>query len=160
MQTPKISRRRQQRFLAALARDGSVASAAADAQVDRTLLEAARRIDDAFAREWEAAERAAAQKLEREAWRRAINGVPEPLVSEGKVVRDDDGRPLSVQRYSDALLIEMLKMNQHSRHFWVGAGRLHPMKRPIIYVIALVALAIGSLTLWWLHGLPSVIPSR
>jgi hypothetical protein len=47
--------------------------------------------------------------------RRAVDGVPEPFISEGKVVRDDEGRPLSIQRYSDALLIELLRMS-HTRN--------------------------------------------
>ena len=35
-------------------------------------------------------------------------GVPEPLVSAGKVVRDDDGQPIAIRRYSDALMIALL----------------------------------------------------
>jgi len=35
--------------------------------------------------------------------------VPEPLVSSGKVVRDDDGQPLAIRRYSDNLLLALLK---------------------------------------------------
>jgi hypothetical protein len=120
MRTPGISRGRQLRFLSALAKGGSVAAAAVDANVDRASLEEARSIDRAFAREWEAAEEAATHKLEHEAWRRAVDGVPEPLISEGKLVRDDDGRPLSIQRYSDALLIEMLRINRPGRF----AGRI------------------------------------
>lgn len=113
MRTSGISRARQLRFLAALARSGNVASAAIDAHVDRTSLAFTRRTDQEFAQEWEAAEQAAVHKLEQEAWRRAVFGVPEPLISEGKVVRDDEGRPLSIQRYSDTLLIEMLRMNRY-----------------------------------------------
>jgi len=35
--------------------------------------------------------------------------VHEPLVSSGKVVRDDDGQPLAIRRYSDNLLLALLK---------------------------------------------------
>jgi hypothetical protein len=35
--------------------------------------------------------------------------IPEPLVSTGKVVRDDDGMPIAIWRYSDALMIAHLK---------------------------------------------------
>ena len=156
MQTPKISRRRQQRFLVALAKDGNVASAAAAAQVDPAHLEAARRMDQAFAGEWEAAERAAARKLEQEAWRRAVVGVPEPLISDGKVVRDEDGRPVSVQRYSDTLLIEMLRMNQSgnpsARKFWLSTLGSHLMKRPVLYLIVFVGTATSGLAFLWLHN--------
>jgi hypothetical protein len=35
--------------------------------------------------------------------------VPEPLVSGGKLVRDDSGQPIAVRRYSDGLLTALLK---------------------------------------------------
>ena len=38
-----------------------------------------------FAKEWEEAEEIAADRLEAEAWRRGVEGVPEPLVSAGKL---------------------------------------------------------------------------
>jgi hypothetical protein len=51
----------------------------------------------------------AADALEAEAWRRAVAGVREPIVSGGKVVRDDDGQPIAIRRYSDNLLFALLK---------------------------------------------------
>ena len=62
-----------------------------------------------FAAAWEEAEERAVDRLEAEAWRRAVDGVPEPLVSSGKVVRDDDGQPLAIRRYSDTLMLALLK---------------------------------------------------
>ena len=38
-----------------------------------------------------------------------MEGVPEPLVSGGKLVRDDDGQPIMVRRYSDNLLLALIK---------------------------------------------------
>jgi hypothetical protein len=35
--------------------------------------------------------------------------VPEPLVSAGKLVRDDDGQPIMVRRFSDNLLLALIK---------------------------------------------------
>lgn len=46
---------------------------------------------------------AGADELEKEAWRRAVDGVVEPIVSAGKHVTD-------VRKFSDTLLIVMLKM--------------------------------------------------
>ena len=66
-------------------------------------------MDPAFAAEWDEAEEIAADRLEEEARRRGVDGVPEPLVSAGKIVRDDDGRPIAIRRYWDALLLSRLK---------------------------------------------------
>jgi hypothetical protein len=51
----------------------------------------------------------AADRLEAEAWRRAVDGVSEPLVSAGKLVCDADGLPMVIQRYSDNLLALLLR---------------------------------------------------
>jgi hypothetical protein len=69
----------------------------------------------AFAAGWGEAEERAADALEAEAWRRAVVGVQEPLVSGGKVVRDDDGQPIAIRRYSDALMITLLKARRPDR---------------------------------------------
>src|SRR5262249_18049984 len=41
--------------------------------------------------------------------------VSEPVVSAGKLVRDDEGQPLFVQRYSDRLLAELLRARRSVR---------------------------------------------
>ena len=151
----KINRARQLRFLVALAKSGRATSAAVDAHVDMENLEEARRIDGIFAREWEVAERAAAAyRLEQEAWRRAVDGTPEPVVSDGKVVRDDAGQPLSTQRYSDALLIELLKANRvrkfPSGGVWKAAiGSRQSRRLALIIVIGLIILIAGGAALQW-----------
>ena len=38
-----------------------------------------------------------------------------PLVSAGKVVPDDDGQPLAIRRYSDTLLLALLKARRPER---------------------------------------------
>jgi hypothetical protein len=57
----------------------------------------------------------AADRLREEAWRRAVDGVSEPLVSAGKLVHDDDGQPIMVKRYSDSLLQVLMKAHQPLR---------------------------------------------
>ena len=66
----------------------------------RTVYDA--RIDEEFAAAWDEIEQETTDVMEREAYRRAVDGVPEPLVSAGKHVTD-------VRKYSDTLLIFMLK---------------------------------------------------
>jgi len=109
MKKLKLNRDRQQRFLTALAETGIVSVAVEIAGTSRTRVYELRKRDSAFAEAWEEAEEQAADALEAEAWRRAVTGVPEPLVSAGKVVRDDDGQPLAIRRYSDTLLLALLK---------------------------------------------------
>lgn len=109
MKKLKLTRERRERFLAALADTGIVSAAVAIAGTSRTRVYELRKHDSGFSCAWDEAEEQAADALEAEAWRRAVNGAPEPIVSNGKVVRDDDGRPLAIRRYSDNLLLALLK---------------------------------------------------
>jgi hypothetical protein len=115
MKRLKLTRERRQRFLKALAETGIVSVAVEIAGTSRTRVYELRKRDASFASAWEEAEEHAADALEVEAWRRAVEGVPEPLVSSGKVVRDDDGQPLAIRRYSDNLLLALLKARRPER---------------------------------------------
>jgi hypothetical protein len=115
MRKLKLTRARQERFLKALSDTGSVTTAAAVAGTSRTRVYELRKADLAFASAWQEAEEIAADRLEDEARRRALEGVPEPLVSAGKLVRNDDGQPIAVRRYSDNLLLALLKAHRPPR---------------------------------------------
>jgi len=115
MKKLKLTRDRQKRFLEALAETGVVSLAAAIAGTSRTRVYELRNKNAAFAKRWEDAEERAADALEAEAWRRAVDGVPEPLVSAGKLVRDDDSLPIAIRRYSDPLMISLLKARRPER---------------------------------------------
>jgi hypothetical protein len=80
------------KFLEALAATGSVTTAVADTA------------DPDLANDGQDAEDTAADRLEEEARRRALERVPEPLVTGGKLVRDD-GQPIMVPHYSDSVLL-------------------------------------------------------
>jgi hypothetical protein len=58
-----------------------------------------RQTDDAFAEAWQEAEQIAADRLEAEAWRRGVEGVPEPRVSAGKLVHPRLRREILKIRY-------------------------------------------------------------
>ena len=115
MRKVKLTRARQECFLEALADTGSVTTAVAIAGTSRTRVYELRKADPVFAAAWEEAEDIAADRLEEEARRRAVEGVAEPLVSAGKLVRGDDGKPITVQRYSDNLLLALLKTRRLPR---------------------------------------------
>jgi hypothetical protein len=108
MRKLKLTRERQERFLEALSEAGSVTKAAA-AATSRTRAYELRKTDPAFAAAWAEAEDVAVGRLEDEARRRAVEGVQEPIVSGGSMVRDDAGQPIFVRRYSDRLLAELLR---------------------------------------------------
>ena len=109
MRKSKFTPERQQHFIKTLSETGSVSTAAALAGSSRTRVYELRKVDPAFATAWEEAEEITADRLENEARRRAVEGVPEPLVSAGKLVRDDDGQPIMVRRYSDNLLQALMR---------------------------------------------------
>ena len=137
----KLTPARQARFLEALADTGSVASAAAVAGTSRTRVYELRKADPAFATAWQEAEEIAADRLEDEARRRALDGVPEPLVSAGKLVRDDDGQPITVRRYSDNLLLALLKAHRPPRR-----ERSVRLQLPALQSAADAAGAMASIT--------------
>ena len=109
MKKLKLTAEKREQFLQALADSGSVTAAVATAGTSRTRVYELRKTDAAFAAAWDEAEEIAIDRLKDEARRRAIEGVAEPLVSAGKLVRGDDDQPIMVQRYSDNLLLALLK---------------------------------------------------
>ena len=115
MRRLRLTRECQERFLKALAETGIVSAAVEIAGTSRTRVYELRKRNPGFAAGWEDAEERAADALEDEAWRRAVDGVQEPLVSGGRVVRDDDGQPIAIRRYSDALMIALLKARRPER---------------------------------------------
>lgn len=88
-------------FLASLALTGNVVEAAQAADVPRSVVYRARDLFPDFAQEWVDALDAAADVLETEARRRAVEGVEEPVYQGGKLVG-------TVTKYSDTLLIFLL----------------------------------------------------
>ena len=112
MKKLRLTRERQKQFVEALAETGNVTAAVRVAGTSRTRAYELRKTDAGFAAAWDEAEQAAADKLEAETWRRAVEGVEEPLVSGGKLVRDDNGQPIAIRRYSDQLLIALLRAHR------------------------------------------------
>lgn len=104
--THAIQHRKKRAFLAAYARLGNVTQAATAAGIDRSTHYAWLREEgpegDAYRAAFAQAEEEAADWLEAEARRRAVEGVEEPVYQGGKKVG-------TVRRYSDTLLIFLLK---------------------------------------------------
>jgi hypothetical protein len=118
----RLTRERRERFLELFADTGNVTRSAQSIGATARALYLLRRRDDAFREAWEEAEEIAADRLEEEARRRAIEGVEEPVVSGGQLVLDVAGRPVTVRRYSDGLLISLLKAHRPERFHAKGQG--------------------------------------
>jgi hypothetical protein len=151
MRRLKLTKEIQQRFLESLAETGSVSTATAVAGTSRTRVYELRKADPIFASAWQEAEEVAVDRLEDEARRRALEGVPEPLVSAGKLVRDDEGQPMTVRRYSDNLLLALLKAHRPPRRERSVRLQLPPLDSAADGAAAMASIAgsvaVGEITL-------------
>jgi len=68
-----------------------------------------RKDEPAFAEAWAEAEEDAVDVLRAAAIRRGVHGWDVPVVSMGKMVLDQTGKPLMERKYSDPLLLALLK---------------------------------------------------
>jgi hypothetical protein len=96
-------------WLAAFEVEGTVVLACKVAGVGRTTAYEWRQKDESFALAWADIEEATTEAMEREAYRRAVEGTVKPMVSAGKLVTE-------VKEYSDTLLIFMLKSRRPERY--------------------------------------------
>jgi len=93
---------RQRDFLAAYAECGNIRVAAERANIDRKTHNYWLAHDPNYAAAFEESKEQAADLLEQEAWRRAVEGVKEPVYQKGQLVGE-------VTKYSDTLLMFLLK---------------------------------------------------
>lgn len=110
----RFTRERRDVFLRALASTGNVSAAVTVANIARQTAYERRSTDQTFAQGWAEAMEEATDVLEAEARRRAVEGVQEPLIVGGKLV-ERDGKVVMLRRYSDQLLIVLLRA--HSQKF-------------------------------------------
>lgn len=114
----------QAKFLAAFALGATMTSAAERAGIDRTTVYRLIESNEEFAAKFADAEKQSADLLEQEARRRAIEGVKEPVIYQGKLMGvwlNEQGEavaentpgakliPLTVNKPSDLLMIFLLK---------------------------------------------------
>lgn len=106
----KIPHVKKNAMIAALSKTGNVTVAAKAAKIDRTTHYQWLREDSDYAASVDDAMQSAADLLEEEARRRAFTGVEEPVF--GRVAKDTDGQIGTIRKYSDTLLIFLLKGNK------------------------------------------------
>lgn len=95
----------REKFIAALRETCNVTEAARAANIGRTAAYDWRNDDNVFAAEWDEAEQEAADKLEREAWRRGVEGTDKPVTFQGRITD-------SYKEYSDRMLELLLKAHR------------------------------------------------
>lgn len=91
-------------FLACLRLDANVSLACDKAEISRQGAYLWREKDPEFARAWDDAVERSNDVIRRAIFQRAVEGWEEPLVSMGKALVDEDGKPLTIRKYSDSLL--------------------------------------------------------
>lgn len=96
-------------FFAAFEQRGNVTEAAKAIGIGRRRIYEVRESDPEFAARWKEAEQIAADTLEREAWRRAVEGVNKPIMYKGQVVEH-------VTEYSDQLLERLLEAHRPEKY--------------------------------------------
>lgn len=125
-------------FLEALAKVPVVQFAADAAGVQRCTVYRARESDPAFAKDWDDAMEAGVDKAEREAFRRAVEGWEEPVIAQGRLVRDEEGNVFKQRKHSDSLLALVLKARRkrvYAERTEVTDGDGNPLKaQPTIIV--------------------------
>ena len=115
----------QAKFLAAYQRSGNIVRAARIAGIQRKQHYRWLDSDPEYSRRFDESRREAADILESEAMRRAVDGTQEPVLYNGKPVKHPEtGENLYRHKYSDTLLIFLLKglMPEKYRDSFVPTG--------------------------------------
>lgn len=87
----------------------SIRSAARAAGVSHSIILRWAQIDAVFSAKMESAIAAGVGRLEDAAFSRAIDGVEEPVIAFGNVVRDGNGNVVMLRKYSDTLALRLLQ---------------------------------------------------
>lgn len=113
----------QDTFLKILRATGNATKACRGSGLSRQVINEMKREDEHFSASYTDAMDEAADLLEAEAWRRAIDGVSQPLLKGGQIVLDPaTGQPMTVQRYSDPLLVMLLRGHRPAKFSLRGAA--------------------------------------
>lgn len=105
----KRTDRVEEKFLDVLRQTCNVTEAARTAGIGRRTAYEWRDADEAFRAAWDDAEQEAVDGLEREAWRRAKEGVPKPVTFQGKITD-------TYLEYSDRMMELLLKAHRPDKY--------------------------------------------
>lgn len=114
--TLRTTPRAQDAFIEALRRGLSIRAACDAAGIGRQTAYDMREADAEFAARWQDAIEDGSDLIEDEALRRAVEGVLEPVVSQGRIAKNDDGSLLYVRKHSDTLMTQILKARRPEKY--------------------------------------------
>lgn len=100
---------RKAKWLEAFDEEGTVFQACKKAGIGRSTVYEWRQKDESFAIAWHDVEEATTERMEREAYRRSVEGTVRDIYHQGEVVGSE-------RQYSDTLLIFMLKARRPERY--------------------------------------------
>lgn len=108
-------------FIAELRKRGNVTDAAKKAGIGRSTAYEWREAEPEFAAAWDEAVEHAIDTMESEAWRRAVEGVDEPVIGrvgkdEDGIITDEQGRHVFIRKYSDGLMQTLLKAHRPEKY--------------------------------------------
>ena len=84
-----------------------------------------RKTDEDFGQAYSEAMDEAVDRLEAEAWRRALEGIEHKVFQAGKLVVDPEtNQPMILRRYSDPLLVMLLKGSRPDKYLARSAAAL------------------------------------
>ena len=106
---PEFDKPAKALFLEVLQKTGNISQSARTVGFHLGTVYRHRTNDEVFREAWEWAERQAADRLEEEARRRAVDGVKKPIMYQGKQVG-------TVKEYSDTLLVKMLEAKKPNEY--------------------------------------------
>lgn len=118
--TNATPQRMREAFLKELRRRGNVSDAARAAGVDRSTPYRWREAEPEFAAAWDEAIESVMDAMEGEAYRRAVEGVDEPVF--GRIAKDTDGQIGTIRKYSDTLMNTLLKAHRPEKYRDKAAG--------------------------------------
>lgn len=111
----KLTPRAREQFLKVLRATGNVTEAADAVSITRAGAYKHYNHNPEFAEQWDNAIESACDALETEARRRAVDGVAEPVLYQGAVVKHA-GKELVIRKYSDHLLESLLKAHRPEKY--------------------------------------------
>lgn len=114
--TPSRTSRLRERFLEGLSKGLSVTGASNLSGYPVRTAYGLRERNPEFAQAWTTAIEAGSDIIEDEALRRAVSGVDEPLTSMGRPVKNEDGSIFYVKKFSDTLMIQILKARRSEKY--------------------------------------------
>lgn len=130
VQRTKLTQQRKRTFLEHLRATCNVTESAQIAGVSRTAMYERRAIDPELAKAWDDAVEQATDALEKEARRRALDGVDKPVYFQGKKVD-------LIKEYSDPLLMFMLRGHRPHKYRERVVETPKQIDKPAINVIVL-----------------------